>query len=672
MKRYSYVFFVFLLYFNCDFLIAQESTPKGVALKSSKNADMSSIENLVNDLVKPNMSDQEKAETVFDFLIKRTFHHDTPEEPIADLLENRKYNGEVSMLEDSIKVWNVYGFALCGSHSKYQTHIYNAMGMLGRVNGVNGHTVPEVKYGGKWRYFDVDMMGYVKDKEGNVVSVDDIKKEKNLLFDKHEKVAPYSFKFDGANGMWACLNTGVKFSMYGRKMGIHSMSYDLKKGETFTRYFQRQWGPEYRFYCPPESASVSAYGKRLRRSAGQGPSRDKTHYLFMEKGAARFGNFESTWVAPLADASILNEMFKQTNIKHNTKEPFIASSNDGAESEFVLNYYSPYVCAGFNGDLTTNDDDKYGFVFEGEFATDSGSISYSIDAGLTWNEAHTGGKTFNLDLTPKLGGRYGWLMKVSFNGKGAGLKSLKSYVSGQLSPASLPFVDGKTEMTVSKDNVACLLFSPDIGLGEEYFKKSAFEVDNFLNWSDNATQHVSFGSDNNGGVIYKVDVPNDLVFVKAGANFNCRRPSTRNGVAFSIDEGKSWIVACEQGLISNEDHNEEFWGQGVEGVLDLRKGIAYSPGCTPVEGSVRESKFEPKAVKSVLVKFYTKGGNGKLTKIAGIYAHYKKDQNHEVKVTHEWTGGKHEENIPKGKSSHTYSVDGGELSKNVSIKMEAK
>ena len=390
----------------------------------------------------------------------------------------------------------------------------------------------------------------------------------------------------------------------------------------------------------------------------------------MEQGAARFGNFELTYEPLLEDADFIADLFGKSNIKQNKKAPFISSEKEGDVSELVLNYYSPYGCAGVAGDLKTNDDDKDGFVLEGEFANDSGEISYSFDTGKSWVEAHSKGGAFKLDLTPAFVCKYGWLIKITFKGKDAGLKSFKSRVTGQLSPASLPFVDGETDMTYSKDDTACLLYAPDITISEEELKRTTHSMDTYLSWSENISQHVNFGADNNGGVIFKVDVPNDLVFVKAGANFNARRETTRNGVAFSIDDGATWITACEQGIISNEDFNEDFWGQGVEGVLDLRTGKAYSPGCTPVEGAIRETKFEPKAVKSVLVKFYTKSGNGKLVKIAGIYAHYKKEQKNAVKITHEWEGGKHEEPIKAGEKTKSYKVKGGALNTNLSVTIE--
>jgi hypothetical protein len=666
--RKSCLFIILISFIESMSLFSQDAS--GLKVVSSKNPDMSSVETIIASVIKPEMKPQEKAEVFFDFLVQRTFHHNTAEEPLADMLMNRKYQGENSMLEDAIKMINVYGFGLCGSHSKYQTEFYNAMGMLGRICGGNGHTIPEVKYDNGWHYFDIDMMGYCKDKDGKISSVAEISKDKSLMTNNFAK---YKHKFDGPNNMYGALANRSEGSFYGRKMGIHSMNLGLRKGEKITRYFKRQWAPDFHYYCPPESVTGSDYGKRLRQNVKNntpGPNRDKTHYLFMEQGAARFGNFDLTYEPSLEDADFVSDLYAKSNIKQNKKAPFIGPDKDSEGSEIVLNYYSPYGCAGSAGDLKSNDDDKDGFVLEGEFANDSGEISYSFDLGKSWVSAHNKGGAFKLDLTPAFVCKYGWLVKVAFKGKDAGLKSFKSRVTGQLSPASLPFVDGATDMNYTSDNTACALYAPDVTISEEELKRTTHSLDTYLSWSDNISQHVNFGADNNGGIIMKVEVPNDLVFVKAGANFNARKTTTRNGVAFSIDDGATWITACEQGIISNEDFNEDFWGQGVEGVLDLRTGKAYSPGCGPVEGNIRETKFDPKPVKSVLVKFYTKGGNGKLVKVAGIYAHYKKEQKNAVKITHEWEGGKHEEKIPAGEKTHPYKVAGGKIESNLSVTIE--
>lgn len=667
MLKFKLNFFLFIFFMAISYLQAQDAS--GLKVVSSKNPDPSSVETIIASIIKPEMKPQEKAEALFDYLVVRTYHHNTPEEPIASLLTNQKYNSEMCILEDAIKMINVYGYGLCGSHSKFQNQFYNAMGLKSRVNGANGHTIPEVKYDGAWHYFDVDMMGYVKDKDGKIYSHDEVGKDPQLLINNASK---WKYKFDGPNNMFGALKPGVAYSMYGRKIGIHSMNFALKKGEKLTRYFRRQWAPNYHYYCPP-ATSTSDYIKRMNKNAASnnpGPSRDKTHYMFMEKGMARFGNWELNYLPLLDDPEFVSDLFGKTNIKQNKKDIFITSEKDSDASELIMNYYSPYGCSGAANDVKTNDDDNDGFVLEGEFATDSGEINYSFDLGKSWTEAHSKGGVFKLDLTPKFVCKYGWLIKISFKGKGAGLKSFKSRVTGQLSPASLPYVDGETDMTFSRDDTACLLFAPDISVSEEEFKRLTHSLDTYLNYATNCTQLVGFGADNNGAVVYKVDVPNDLVFVKAGATFNARRPTTRNGVSFSIDDGATWIVACEQGIVTNEDHNEEFWGQNVEGVLDLRTGKAYSPGCVPNEGNIRENKFDPKPVKSVLVKFYTQKGNGRLAKVAGIYAHYKKEQKNAVILGHEWEGGKHEEKIPAGEKNRTYKVPGGKLESNLSVSIE--
>lgn len=665
--RLHFILITFISFACTSLIFSQDAS--GLKVVSSKNPDPSSVETILASIIKPDMKPQEKCEALFDYLVVRTYHHNTPEEPIFSFMNNKPSSGEMAILEDAIKMVNVYGYGLCGSHSKYQNEFYNAMGLMSRVNGANGHTIPEVKYDGAWHYYDVDMMGYVKDKDGKVYSHDEVGKDKQLLVNNTSK---WKFKFDGPDGMYGSLEPGVKYSMYGRKIGIHSMNFALKKGEKLTRYFKKQWAPNYHYYCPPATVK-SEYIKRMNKNAttsNPGPSRDKTHYLFMDKGVASYGNWELNYEPMLDDAEFVADLFGKTNVKQNKTAPFITSAKDSDPTELVMNYYSPYGCSGAAGDVKTNDDDKDGFVLEGEFATDSGEINYSFDCGKSWTEAHSKGGVFKLDLTPKFVCQYGWLIKISFKGKDAGLKSFKSRLTGQLSPASLPFVDGETDMTYYKDDTACLLFAPDISVSEAEFKRLTHSLDTYLNYADNSTQLVGFGADNNGSVTYKVEVPNDLVFVKAGATFNSRRTSTKNGVAFSIDDGATWVIACEQGIISNEDHNEDFWGQGVEGVLDLRTGKAYSPGCLPAEGNIRENKFEPKAVKSVLVKFYTKGGNGRLAKVAGIYAHYKKEQKNAVKITHEWEGGKHEESINAGEKTKTYKVKGGPLASNLSVSIE--
>ncbi len=629
----------------------------GLKVVSNKNPDPSNVETVLKDILKPGMSDQQKCEAIFNYLVVHFYHFYVTQEANADLLEGRKANFEVTMLEDAVKQLNVYAHGLCGSQSKISCQFYNAAGFLSRVCGVQGHTTFEVKYDDAWHYFDVDMMGFVRNPEGKVVSIDQIKANKNLLMKRHKHTPKYFFKFDGPRTMYRALSQGVRFAMYGRKIGVHSMNLSLKDGEVFTRYFQRQWAPEYRYYCPPKGCAHSNGLKQVK----EGPSRDKAHYLFTEAGLKRYGNWERIYTPDLKKKSFLNAAFSKSNVKSNTEKPLIASEKTGP-SQIIMNVYSPYGCAGVAGDLNTNEDDKKGYVLEGEFNTDSGEISFSFDLGKSWVSAHKGGGAFKLDLTPKFVAKYGWLLKISFEGNKAGLNSFTSYTSGQLSPASLPFVDGNTEMTFSREGTDCMLLQPDVGISAENFKLLAHKVEG-LTWSEDGIAHLN----GNGSVIYKVDAPGDITRVQAGAKFNGRKGLYK--MEFSIDDGATWILAGKQKSVYSEDHNEEFWGQSLEGIIDFELKKAYSPGCIKAKGNQWESSFDPKPVKSILVKFSQQGG--RLCKIYGIYTHFKKEGKVPVTITHTWNGGKHIEKVEAQADEKKYTVNGGPLKDNLSISFEA-
>ena len=243
-----------------------------------------------------------------------------------------------------------------------------------------------------------------------------------------------------------------------------------------------------------------------------------------------------------------------------------------------------------------------------------------------------------------------------------------------VSPASLPFVDGDTTMHFTRGDTDCLLYAPDITIGKEELDRTAYKTERVAGFAENISQHYSFQG-GEGAVIFKLDAPGDIVRVQAGAKFGCRAKSTRNGVAFSIDDGKTWITACEQGVVSadeeGEKYQEEHWMQGVDGHLDFELKKAYSPGCVPSKGAIRSTPFEPKPVRSVLVKFYTKGGNGTLNHLFGMYVHYKKPGALPLTITHKWTGGEHVEKIGAAEKSKEYTVKGGAKDTNEAIVISA-
>ena len=652
---------------------ADEAGANGVKVVSEKNPDLSNIENVLKTILKPEMKDQEKAEAIYFYLIRHSYHHMPPEEPMADTLKSRKYNNENAKVMDATKLLNVYGYAICGSISWIEDYFFNAAGMTGRIGGVDGHTVCEAKYDGKWHHFDVDMMGFCRRKEdGTVPSVDEINANKNLLLEKHEKQPEGYFKYDSPNGEWGCLNGGIHDLMYGRKVSAHSMNLSLREGETLARYFKRQWAPKFHFAVPANADSDSY--KTLVNQHKQGPERPETWYIFKDGGMARYGNFEMTYEPPLNKKSSLDGLFQKTNVAYNAAAPFFRPEDAAAPAEVVYHYYSPYGCAGCPNALNDPKDDNDGAKFEGEFANDKGTVSLSLDLGKSWSVVHDKGGKFALDLTPQLQSQYDWMIKLSFQGAGSGVSAFKSVVRGTVSPASLPYVDGPTKMTFTRSDTDCLLYAPDITISKEELDRTAYKTERVAAFAENISQHYTFQG-NEGAVIFKVDAPGDIVRVQTGAKFGCRSKSTRNGVAFSIDDGKTWVTACEQGVVSageeGEKYQEEHWMQCVDGILDFEQKKAYSPGCTPSKTAIRSSPFEAQPARSVLVKFYTKGGNGALNHLFGIYVHYKKAGALPLTITHKWTGGEHVEKIDAAEKSKEYTVKGGAMETNEAVIISA-
>jgi hypothetical protein len=648
---------------------AEDSVAAGVKVVSDKNPDLSSVENVLKTILKPGMKDQEKCEAIYDFLVRHSYHHMPPEEPCADTLRSRPVNGENSKVMDATKLLNVYGYAICGSIAPVENFYFNAAGLLGRVCGATGHTVCEVKYDDKWHHFDVDMMGYCRRKEdGTVPSVDDIAANKSLILERHDKQPKDYYKYDKPEGEFAALKNGIKFAMYGRKVNAHSMNLTLREGETLARFFKRQWAPKYQFGVPVNTDSE--YRNTLLKMRKEGPCRPETWYMFKEAGEARYGNFELTYEPPLRKKSCLDGIFQKTNVQHRETAPFLSSENAANPSEVVYHYYSPYGCAGCPNNLADPKDDSDGAKFEGEFANDKGTIALSLDLGKSWTVVHDKGGKFALDLTQQLQFQYDWMIKLSFQGEGSGLSAFKSKVRGMVSPMSLPYVDGETKMTYTREETDCLLYAPDITLSKEELERTAFKVERVAAFAESGAGHYTFAQ-NDGAVIFKVDAPGDITRVQTGARFSGRNKSTRFGVAFSIDEGATWVTAGEQGIIADEPKPEEHWMQCIDGVLDFEGKKAFSFGALPVKGSIRSSDFEPKPAKSVLVKIYTKGGNGVLINLFGIYVHYKKPGALPLTITHKWTGGQHEEKIGAGEKSKTYTVKGGPLAANESITISA-
>lgn len=98
------------------------------------------IEDVVAEVVRPEMSDREKALRLWWFQINHRFHAFTDDD------ENN----------DEIKVLNVYGYTLCGNDAEVLGHLFQAAGLRVRPGHPTGHCTTEVFWDGRWHLLDGD------------------------------------------------------------------------------------------------------------------------------------------------------------------------------------------------------------------------------------------------------------------------------------------------------------------------------------------------------------------------------------------------------------------------------------------------------------------------------------------------------------------------------------
>ena len=117
---------------------------------TDQSIDCSSLETIVKGVVKPGMSDQEKAIALYNWFRRVCFH-------FRCMGYDRR---------DVLRVINSYGCDLCGSQAAVFRQVLNAAGLTARVTSGNGgrelgHTVVEAQWDGRWHVFDTMTSFYV-------------------------------------------------------------------------------------------------------------------------------------------------------------------------------------------------------------------------------------------------------------------------------------------------------------------------------------------------------------------------------------------------------------------------------------------------------------------------------------------------------------------------------
>src|SRR5262249_20675083 len=133
---------------------------------SDKVDDVTTVENVLTSFLKPGMTDEARARAIWAATVKYRHQAPPPDEGLAADWE----------AHDPVKVFNVYGYCMCCCSSALIEALNRADGREARGRILDGHSVPEVRYGGGWHMFDASLIArFPRPGEGTDASVDEIR-----------------------------------------------------------------------------------------------------------------------------------------------------------------------------------------------------------------------------------------------------------------------------------------------------------------------------------------------------------------------------------------------------------------------------------------------------------------------------------------------------------------
>ena len=192
---------------------------------SDRTVDCSSYETILAGVLRPGMTDEQKAIALYDFYRQMVYHY-------QNIAESR----------NPLKCINVIGNTLCGSQGTCMKGLLTAAGLKARVVSHPGHTFYEVFYGGKWHGFDTMTNFYVftRRPNRNVASFEELHKDPSLIKDaeKEGRAVP---------GMCCCGDEPMAFAQktevtdyQPQKSDWSVKDYSLRPGEQIVR----SWWPQ--------------------------------------------------------------------------------------------------------------------------------------------------------------------------------------------------------------------------------------------------------------------------------------------------------------------------------------------------------------------------------------------------------------------------------------------
>lgn len=137
---------------------------------SNGHNDFRSLNSIVANVIRPGMTDREKAIALWHLETTHRFHATTND----------------AEANDPIKVLNVYGYSTCGDDSICMAGLWKTAGFKVRPARVVGHCITQVHYDGRWNLLDGDMGPFFLLRDNSTIaSEQDIVRDHDLIKRTH-------------------------------------------------------------------------------------------------------------------------------------------------------------------------------------------------------------------------------------------------------------------------------------------------------------------------------------------------------------------------------------------------------------------------------------------------------------------------------------------------------
>jgi hypothetical protein len=523
-----------------------------IKVLSDKVPDVSSIEAWKKSFLREGMTDQEKALAAWRTAV--TFQHQ--DAPPFEYLTHEQ------VVQDPIKIFNVYGYAFCSVTACDIEALARYAGLRARGWAINAHSVPEVEWDGAWHLLDASLINYFPKPDGTLAGVEEIMAAIKEWYDhhpgykgNHDKLVAFqradgwtgwkkgpallaNCPFYDARGFWPARTHGWYSSMqeydgtyntpdrkpylyeYGYSQG-YQVNIQLRPGERLTR----RW---------------SNRGLHVNRN----DFRNGPGCLTMRTGAAalcytprygdlapgRLGNGTLEYDVPLAGGAYRAAVLAADNLDEKRVRVKDAAARPGV---LILRMPSSYVY--LTGTLTLTPAVGPG----GSIA-----VAYSDNNGLDWKEiarVNSPGER-RVDLSPLVLRRYDYRLKFEFRGAGTGLDALKVVHDIQHSQRPLPalgqgvntitFSAGPPEGTVTVEGATSL------GVKGKQLVYTDFhpEVSGF----DPNSPWLFIAAGGQGQLTFPIATPGDMVRLRFGAHYRARVAKDGLDYQVSFDRGQTW------------------------------------------------------------------------------------------------------------------------------------